>query len=79
MEGDSLNVVRALQGLLPPLVLVMSIIYWIQSSCNDVRKVVFSHVCRQGNRPSLQNMLYLLLTLWLDGRESLFFGTSSPS
>ena len=52
MEGDSLNVVRALQGFLPPSVLVMSIIYWIQRSCNDVRKVVFSHVCRQGNRPA---------------------------
>ena len=73
MEGDSLNVVRALQGLLPPLVLVMSIIYWIQSSCNDVRKVVFSHVCRQGNRPSLQNMLYLLLTLWFGWKRILVF------
>ena len=51
LEGDSLNVIRALQDLSPPLVSVMSIIYGIQSSCNDVRKVVFSHVCRQGNRP----------------------------
>ena len=30
----------------------MSIIYGIQSSCNDVRKVLFPHVCRQGNRPA---------------------------
>ena len=29
----------------------MSIIYGIQSSCNDVRKVLFPHICRQGNRP----------------------------
>ena len=29
----------------------MSIIYGIQSSCNDVRKVLFPQVCRQGNRP----------------------------
>ena len=28
----------------------MSIIYGIQNSCNDVRKVLFSYVCRQGNR-----------------------------
>ena len=49
LEEDFLNVVRALQGLSPPSVSVMSIIYGIQSSCNDVRKV-FSHVCRQGNR-----------------------------
>ena len=46
LEGDSLNVVRALQGLSPPSVSVMSVIYGIQSSCNDVRKVLFSHVCR---------------------------------
>ena len=52
MEGDSLNVIRALQDLSPPLVSMMSIIYGIQRSCNDVRKVVFSHVCRQGNRPA---------------------------
>ena len=31
LEGDSLNVVRALQGLSPPSVLVMCIIYGIQS------------------------------------------------
>ena len=47
LEGDSLNVVCALQGVLPPSVLVMSIIYGIQSSCNDVRKVLFSHVCKK--------------------------------
>ena len=52
LEGDSLNVVRALQGLSPPSVSVMSVIYGIQSSCNEVRKVLFSHVCRQGNRPA---------------------------
>ena len=52
LKGDSLNVVRALRGLSPPSVSVMSIIYGIQSSCNDVRKVLFSHTCRQGNRPA---------------------------
>jgi len=52
LEGDSLNVVRALQGLSPPSVSVMSIICGIQSSCYDVRKVVYSHVCRQENRPA---------------------------
>ena len=30
----------------------MSIIYGIQSSCNDVRKVLFSNVCIQGNIPA---------------------------
>ena len=52
LEGDSLNAVRALQGMSPPSVSVMSIIYGIQSSCNDVQKVLFSHVCKKGNRPA---------------------------
>ena len=47
LEGDSLNVVRALQGLSLLSVSVMPIIYGIQSSCHDVRKVLFSHVCRK--------------------------------
>nr|POE89052.1 hypothetical protein CFP56_60444 [Quercus suber] len=47
LEGDSLNVVRALQGLLLPSVSVMPIIYRIQSSTYNVRKVLFSHVCRK--------------------------------
>ena len=51
-EGDSINAVRDLQGLSPPSVSVMSLIYGIQSSCNDVRKVLFSHVCRTRNRPA---------------------------
>ena len=50
LKGDSLNVVRALQGLSPPLVSMMPIIYGIQSSCHDVREVLFFHVCRQGNK-----------------------------
>ena len=44
--------VRALQGMSPPSVSMMSIIYGIQSSCNDVRKVLSSHVCKKGNRPT---------------------------
>ena len=47
LEGDSLNMVRALQGLSLLSVSVMHIIYGIQSSCHDVRKVLFSHVCRK--------------------------------
>ena len=52
LEGDSLNVVRALQGLSLPPVSVMPIIYGIQSSTLDVRKVLFSNVCRNGNKPA---------------------------
>ena len=51
LEGDSLNVVHALEGL-SPLVFVMPIIYGIQSSCHDVRNELFSHVCIWGNKPA---------------------------
>ena len=52
MEGDSLNVVCALQGLSLPSVLVMSIVYGILNSTHDVRKVLFSHACKNGNKPA---------------------------
>ena len=52
LEGDSLNVVCALQGLSLPSVLVMSIVYGILNSTHDVRKVLFSHVCKNGNKPA---------------------------
>ncbi|KAL4632894.1 hypothetical protein ACB092_04G084000 [Castanea dentata] len=52
LEGDSLNVVRALQGLSSPSASIMYIIYRIQSSCHDAKKVLFSYVCRQGNKPA---------------------------
>ena len=50
LEGDSLNVVRALQGLSLPSDSVMPIIYRIQSSTHDVREVLFYHVCKNGNK-----------------------------
>ena len=82
LEGDSLNVVRALQGLSPPSVSVMSIIYGIQSSCNDVRKVVFSHICRQENRPAhilAKHAISIVdFMVWME-ENSWFFGTNSPS
>ena len=31
---------------------MMPIVYGIQSSTHDVRKVLFSHVCRNGNKPA---------------------------
>ena len=50
LEDDSLNVVRALQGLLLSSVSVMPIIYRIQSFAHDVRKVLFCHVCKNENK-----------------------------
>ena len=52
LEGDSLNVGRVLQGLSFPPVSVMPIIYEIQSSTHNIRKMLFSHVCRNGNKPA---------------------------
>ena len=52
LEGDSLNVVHALQGLSLLLVLVMPIIYRIQSSTHDVKKMLFYHVYKNGNKSS---------------------------
>ena len=52
LEGNSLNVVRALQGLSFPPVSVMPIIYGIQSSTHDVRKMLFSRISRNGNKPA---------------------------
>ena len=73
MEGDSLNVVRALQGLLLPSVSVMPIIYGIQSSCHDVRKVLFSHVCRKGNKPAylLAKHAISIVILWCEWKRIL--------
>ena len=50
LEGDSLNVVCALQGLSLPSVSMMPIIYRIQSFTHDVRKMLFSHVYKNGNK-----------------------------
>ena len=52
LEGDSLNVIRSLQGLSFPSISIMPIIYGIQSSTHDVRKVLFSHVWRNVNKPA---------------------------
>ena len=46
LEGDSLNVFRALAGPSPPPSSVMSIIYGIQASCHVVRNLLFLHVRR---------------------------------
>ena len=42
--------VHALQGLSLPSISMMPIIYGIQSSTHDVRKVLFSHVCKNENK-----------------------------
>ena len=52
LEGDSLNVVRALQGLSFPPVSVMPNIYRIQNSTHDVRKMLFSRISRNGYIPA---------------------------
>ena len=45
LQGDSLIVVQDLKQ-------VSSLIYGMLAECNEFRKVSFSHVKRQGNKPS---------------------------
>ncbi|XP_075659274.1 uncharacterized protein LOC142629186 [Castanea sativa] len=52
LEGDSLIVVQALKQVSNAPLTVSSLIYGILAECNDFRKVCFSHVKRQGNRPA---------------------------
>ena len=44
--------VHALQGLSLPSISMMPIIYGIQSSTHNVRKVLFSHVYKNENKPA---------------------------
>ena len=52
LEGDSLNVYRALAGLSHAATVVAPIIYGILDSCHDIHNVRFSHVKRKGNTPA---------------------------
>ena len=50
LEGDSLNVYRALLGLSSPPPSVDAVIIGVQNACSEFRYVGFSHTRRQGNR-----------------------------
>ena len=52
LEGDSLNVYRALLSLTSPPPTVDGVIIGVQKACLEFCYVGFSHVRRQGNRPA---------------------------
>ena len=52
LEGDSLNVYRALAGLSPSPAVVAPIVFGILDSCQEVWYVRFPHMRRKGNRPA---------------------------
>ena len=52
LEGDSLNVYRALQGLSTPPPSVDAVILGVQIACPEFCYVEFSHIRREGNRPA---------------------------
>ncbi|XP_030945884.1 uncharacterized protein LOC115970385 [Quercus lobata] len=52
LEGDSLNVYRALQGLSTPPPSVDAVILGVQTACSEFRYVEFSHIRHEGNRPA---------------------------
>ena len=52
LEGDSLNVYRALLGLSAPPPSVDAVILGVQNACLEFCYVEFSHIRREGNRPA---------------------------
>ena len=52
LEGDSLTIYWALSGLSDALTSVDSMVQGLLSFSEEFRKVSFSHVRRQGNRPN---------------------------
>ena len=52
LEGDSLVLVNALKEISPPHSSVAAVVYNSLSATHDFRQVDFSHVRKQGNRPS---------------------------
>ena len=52
LEFDSQILVNALKEMSPPSTVVVVLVYGSLSASHEFRKVVFSHVGRQGNRPA---------------------------
>ena len=52
LEGDSLTTIQALKECSPAPSYVSNMVYGTLAECNEFRNVSFSHVRRQGNRPT---------------------------
>ena len=51
-ESDSLTLVNALKEILPPRLAVAALVYCSLAASHEFRRVAFSHVGRQDNRPT---------------------------
>ncbi|XP_023914729.2 uncharacterized protein LOC112026278 [Quercus suber] len=52
LEGDSLSLISALYGTAPPPASVEPIVMGVWDLCREFRRIAFSHVRRQGNKPA---------------------------
>ena len=70
LESDSLTVINALKETSPPPFLIAVVVYGSLSDSHDFRQVVFSHVCRQANKPAHLLAKYALgiddFSVWLE-------------
>ena len=75
LESDSQILVNALKEMSPPPTAVAALVYRSLSASHEFRKVVFSHVGRQGNRPShlltKQALCIVDFSVWI--KETLCF------
>ena len=65
LEGDSLVIYNALCGTSPPPSSVASIVLGMQDLCKEFRKIDFSHIRRQGNKPAHLLAKHASLTILL--------------
>ena len=73
LEGDSLILMNALNEISPPPSLVVAVVYGSLSAFYGFRQVEFSHVRRQGNRPT-----HLLAKHALDNSEFAVWIEENP-
>ena len=73
LEGDSLILMNALNEISPPPSLVAAVVYGSLSAFYGFRQVEFSHVRRQGNRPT-----HLLAKHALDNSEFAVWIEENP-
>ena len=82
LEGDSLVLMNALNEISPPPSLVAAVVYGSLSAFYGFRQVEFSHVRRQGNRPTHLLAKHALdnseFAVWIE-ENPCFFRTNSST
>ena len=70
LESDSLTVINALKETSPPPSSIAAVVYGSLSDSHNFCQVVFSHVCRQANKPAHLLAKYALgiddFSVWLE-------------